>query len=315
MGEGGEGGCRALPGWRPRGSHWASVASRLGRGLGRSRGSHLRPDGSPGTEKPGGEARRRPGQLSPAAGALGRFWSRAGRRRRRDWQRKKEPAGNWWAGIQRRWVGLITIIIIICLMGPADSQANWTAAGPRGGGAFVSVEWVGVRAGWPALTGVLGCGASGGPGGQDPPPSASRVIRFHSWAGAGIAPPPPGSCRVRGCPSPQLWVGRLRLPPPPRSRGRTPRPQRSGQHRSPSGRSGGPHELLGVTLQCTLSALHRDPGGLPGRAPAPPRHHPGVPAVRDRGGGTGPGPRARAAPRSPHERPSRWMPGSPRGWP
>lgn len=159
------------------------------------------------------------------------------------------------------------------------------------------MEWVGVRAGWPALTGVLGCGASGGPGGQDPPPSASRVIRFHSWAGAGIAPPPPGSCRVRGCPSPQLWVGRLRLPPPPRSRGRTPRPRRSGQHRSPSGRSGGPHELLGVTLQCTLSALHRDPGGLPGRAPAPPRHHPGVPAVRDRGGGTGPEPeRPPAAP-------------------
>lgn len=36
MGEGGEGGCRALPGWRPRGSHWASVASRLGRGLGKN---------------------------------------------------------------------------------------------------------------------------------------------------------------------------------------------------------------------------------------------------------------------------------------
>ena len=36
MGEGGEGGCRALPGWTLRGSHWASVASRLGQGLGKN---------------------------------------------------------------------------------------------------------------------------------------------------------------------------------------------------------------------------------------------------------------------------------------
>lgn len=61
MGEGGEGGLgqgRALPGWSPRGSPRASVATRLGRGLGkngqgRSRGSQLRPDGSPGTERRG----------------------------------------------------------------------------------------------------------------------------------------------------------------------------------------------------------------------------------------------------------------------
>ena len=99
--------------------------------------------------------------------------------------------------------------------------------------------------GRPGLTGVSGRGASGGRGGQDPPPSASRDIRFHSRAGAGITPLPPGSHRVRGCPSPQLWVGGLWLPPPPRSRGWTPRPWGSGQHRSPSGRSGGAHEWPG----------------------------------------------------------------------
>ena len=171
------------------------------------------------------------------------------------------------------------------------------------------MEWVGVRVGRPGLTGVPGRGASGGPGGQDPLPSASGVIRFHSRAGAGITPLPPGSRRVRGCPSPQLWVGGLWLPPPPRSQGWTPRPWGSGQHRSPSGRSGGAHKWPGVTLQCTPLALHRDPGSLPGRAPAPPHPQPqapGVPAVRGLGGGTG---------RGPHERPSRWMPGClPGGW-
>ena len=56
MGEGGEGGCRALPGWRPRGSHWGFGGLEAGTGAGdewpgRSRGSQLRPEGSPGKER------------------------------------------------------------------------------------------------------------------------------------------------------------------------------------------------------------------------------------------------------------------------
>lgn len=222
MGEGGEGGLgqgRTLLGWSPRGSHRPSVATRLGRGLGkngqgRSRGSQLRPDGSPGTER-----RAVSGSGSPGRGRR----SRAGRRRRRGWQRKKEPAGNWWAGIQGRWVGLITIIII-CLAGPAGSQANWIAPGPGGGGPpSLWSGWGSERAACPDR--CAGPGASGGREGRthhlQPPESSGSTVGLareslhlpQGVAGSGAAPA-----------LSSVWEG-LRLPLLLRSRGRTPSPR------------------------------------------------------------------------------------------
>lgn len=63
------------------------------------------------------------------------------------------------------------------------------------------MEWVGVRAGWPALTGVLGHGASGGREGRthhlQPPESSGSTV--------GLARESP----------PQLWVGGTAASPPP----------------------------------------------------------------------------------------------------